>query len=172
MSPFTTEYEITMQPRLNYAAVAPEAFRAVLGLEKYLRASSLEINLIHLLKLRASQINQCAYCIDMHWKDLRAAGESEQRLYGLSAWRESPYYTPRERAALAWTEALTVLTDGFASDQVYHEVQPHFSDREMVDLSVAIATINTWNRLAVGFRAEAGKYQSPVADRVAGKHGT
>ena len=149
-----------MKPRLEGAKVAPGAYHAMLGLEHYLHESGLEIPLLHLIKLRASQINGCAYCIDMHWKDLRAVGENEQRLYGLDAWRESPYYTDRERAALAWTEAVTLITDGHVDDAVYDEVRPHFSDKELADLTLAIATINAWNRLAISFRAEAGKYQA------------
>ena len=112
-----------------------------------------------MIKLRASQVNGCAYCIDMHWKDLRAIGESEQRLYGLDAWRESPYYSDRERAALAWTEAVTLITEGHVPDAVYQEVRPHFSDKELADLTLAVATINAWNRLAIASRTEAGKYQ-------------
>jgi AhpD family alkylhydroperoxidase len=112
-----------------------------------------------MIKLRASQINGCAYCIDMHWKDARAVGESEQRLYGLDAWREAPYYTDRERAALEWTEALTDVTDGHAPDAVYDAVRGHFSDKELVDLTWAIAAINAWNRVAIAFRSEAGSYR-------------
>jgi len=148
-----------MKPRIEGAKVAPGAYHAMLGLETYLHQSGLEVPLLHLIKLRASQLNGCAYCIDMHWKDLRAVGENEQRLYGLDAWRESPYYTDRERAALAWTEAVTLITDGHVSDQVYEEVRPHFSEKELADLTFAIATINAWNRLAISLRAEAGKYQ-------------
>ena len=147
-----------MKPRIEGAKVAPGVYHAMLGLETYLHQSGIEIPLLHLIKLRASQLNGCAYCIDMHWKDLRAVGESEQRLYGLDAWRESPYYTERERAALAWTEAVTLITDGHVSDEVYEEVRPHFSEKELADLTFAIATINAWNRLAISLRAEAGKY--------------
>ncbi len=148
-----------MKPRIDGTKVAPGAYHAMLGLETYLHQSGLEIPLLHLIKLRASQINGCAYCIDMHWKDLRAVGENEQRLYGLDAWRESPYYTDRERAALAWTEAVTLIADGHVSDEVYEEVRPHFSEKELADLTLAVATINAWNRLAISLRAEAGKYQ-------------
>lgn len=148
-----------MQERFNGARVAPAGYKAVLGLEEYLHQSSLEPNLIHLIKLRASQINGCAYCIDMHWKDLRALGETEQRLYGLDAWRESPYYTERERAALAWTGAVTLITLGHASDEVYESVRKHFSEKEMADLTLAIATINVWNRLAISARTPAGDYR-------------
>jgi len=148
-----------MKARIDAAKVAPGAFHAMLGLEQYLHQSELGVPLLLLIKLRASQINGCAYCIDMHWKDLRAAGENEQRLYGLDAWRESPYYSDRERAALAWTEAVTLITDGHVSDAVYEEVRPHFSEKELADLTLAVATINSWNRLAISLRAEAGKYQ-------------
>jgi AhpD family alkylhydroperoxidase len=116
---------------------------------------------LDLVQLRASQINRCAYCIDMHWKDLRSAGETEQRLYGLDAWRESPYYSDRERAALAWTEAVTLATDGFVPDPVYDQVRSHFSEKELVDLTIAVVTINAWNRMNVAFRTEAGNYQPP-----------
>jgi AhpD family alkylhydroperoxidase len=111
------------------------------------------------MKLRASQINGCAYCLDMHWKDLRAIGESEQRMYSLDAWRECPYYTDRERAALAWTEAVTKISNGQAEDSVYEEVKKHFNDRELADLTVAVATISAWNRLAIASRMEPGTYQ-------------
>ena len=151
-----------MQPRIDGAKVAPGAYHAMLGLETYIRQSGLEISLIHLIKLRASQINGCAYCIDMHWKDARALGETEQRLYGLDAWRESPYYTDRERAALAWTEAVTRVAGGQVPDEVYEEVRPHFSEKELADLTLAIATINAWNRLAISLRAEPGKYQPAI----------
>src|SRR6266498_4159810 len=147
-----------MQARIDTAKVAPGVYKAMLGLETYLHQSGLETPLLHLIKLRASQVNGCAYCIDMHWKDLRAVGENEQRLYGLDAWRESPYYTDRERAALAWTEAVTLIADGHVSDEVYEEVRPHFSEKELADLTLAVATINAWNRLALSPRAEAGKY--------------
>ena len=148
-----------MQPRFDAAKVAPGAYKAMLGLETYLHQSGLELPLLHLIKLRASQVNGCAYCIDMHWKDLRAIGETEQRLYGLDAWHESPYYTDRERAALTWTEAVTRITDGHVPDQVYEEVRPHFSEKELADLTLAIATINAWNRLAISSRTVPGTYQ-------------
>src|SRR3954464_4763084 len=133
-----------MKPRFNAYGAAPQGYKAMVGLETYLASSSIETKLIHLIKLRASQINGCAYCIDMHWKDLRAIGESEQRLYGLDAWREANYYTPRERAALEWTEAVTLITNGHVSDAVYEKVRPHFNEKELADLTVAIATINAW----------------------------
>jgi AhpD family alkylhydroperoxidase len=148
-----------MEPRFDGTRVAPGAYHALLGLETYLHQSGLETPLLHLIKLRASQINGCAYCIDMHWKDLRAIGEGEQRLYGLDAWEESPYYTDRERAALAWTEAVTLIAGQHVPDEVYEKVRPHFSEKEMADLTFAVATINAWNRLAIASRADAGKYQ-------------
>src|SRR3954452_8280221 len=120
-----------MEPRIDYVKVAGDAFKAMVGLERYLHASSLEKPLLHLVKLRASQINGCAYCIDMHWKDLRAIGETEQRLYGLDAWRESPYYTDRERAAMEWTEAVTLVSNGHVPDRVYDAVRSQFSEKEL-----------------------------------------
>jgi AhpD family alkylhydroperoxidase len=148
-----------MQPRINALKVAPGAYHAMLGLESYIHQSGLEIPLLHLIKLRASQINGCAYCIDMHWKDLRAINETEQRLYGLDAWRESPYYSERERAALAWTEAVTLVANTHVPDEVYEEARRQFNEKELTDLTLAVAAINAWNRLAISLRAEAGQYQ-------------
>jgi len=148
-----------MEQRLNYAKVAPSGVKVMLDLEKYVRGSGLEHSLLELVKMRASQINGCAYCLDMHSKDARAAGETEQRLYGLSAWEEAPYYTPRERAALAWTEAVTRVADTHVPDSVYEAVQPHFTEKELVDLTFAVMAINAWNRLAIAFRTPAGSYQ-------------
>jgi AhpD family alkylhydroperoxidase len=148
-----------MEPRLDYGKVAPGAIRAMLELEKYVRECGLENSLIELVKLRASQINGCAYCIDMHTKDARAEGETEQRLYLLSAWREAPFYTDRERAALAWTEALTEIATYGVEDEIYDEVSEHFSEEELVNLTTAIVTINGWNRYSVSFRPEVGRYQ-------------
>ncbi|MGH9516304.1 MAG: carboxymuconolactone decarboxylase family protein [Terriglobales bacterium] len=148
-----------MQPRIDGLKVAPGAYHAMLGLESYLHQSGFDIPLLHLIKLRASQINGCAYCIDMHWKDLRAIGENEQRLYGLDAWRESPYYSDRERAALAWTDAVTLVASTHVPDEVYEEVRGQFNEKELADLTLAVATINAWNRLAIAMRADAGKYQ-------------
>jgi AhpD family alkylhydroperoxidase len=145
-----------MKARLNYPKAAYDAMEA---LERYLAESSLEKPLLFLIQLRASQLNGCAYCLDMHWKDLRAAGENEQRLYSLDAWRECPYYTDRERAALAWTEAVTRIADAHAPDAVYEEVRAHFSEREVADLTFAVATINTWNRLSIAARIVPGNYQ-------------
>ena len=152
-----------MQPRFDITTADPAVYRAMSELEKYLHQVSIEQPLLHLVKLYASEINHCAYCIDMHWKDLRALGETEQRLYGLPAWQESPYYTDRERAALAWTEAVTVVTDGYISDEAYDSVRPHFTDKELSELTMAIVTINAWNRLAIAARATPGKYQPKKA---------
>ncbi len=151
-----------MQPRIDYRKFAPEAMKAMFALETYLSTQSgLDHKLLHLLRLRASQINGCAFCIDMHWKDARALGETEQRLYGLDAWRESPYYTDPERAALNWTEALTLISSTHAPDEEYAELQKHFSEKEIVDLVYLISTINVWNRIAISTRAVPGRYQPP-----------
>jgi AhpD family alkylhydroperoxidase len=131
----------------------------MLGLEKYLHDCGLEVPLLHLVKLRASQINGCAYCLDMHWKDLRAVGENEQRLYSLDAWEESPYYTDRERAALLWTDTVTRVAATHVPDEVYEKVKPHFTEKELADLTLAVATINAWNRLAISARTTPGTYQ-------------
>ena len=152
-----------METRIAYTKVAPGAYKAMLGLEEYLHQCGLEPSLLHLVKLRASQVNGCAYCIDMHWKDLRATGESEQRLYGLDAWEESPYYSERERAALAWVEAVTKLWDGHVRDEVYQKVRGQFSEKELADLTLAVAAINAWNRLAIAGRTEPGTYQPTKA---------
>jgi AhpD family alkylhydroperoxidase len=150
-----------MQARLNAPGLAPQGFKAMLGLDSYLRTSGLDHRLLHLIKLRASQINGCAYCIDMHWKDARADGEFEQKLYGLDAWRESPYYSDRERAALEWTEAITLITQGHVPDAAFDAVRSQFSEKEIANLTLAAATINAWNRLAIAMRSEPGKYQPP-----------
>ena len=150
-----------MLPRFDYRHEAPGLYKAMSGLEQYLRGCGLEELLLHLVKLRASQINGCAFCIDMHWKDLRALGETEQRLYSLDAWRECPFYTDRERAALAWTEAVTLITDGHVPDDVYDAVRPHFTVKELSDLTLVIVTINGWNRLSIAARTEPGTYQPP-----------
>jgi len=148
-----------MEERIHYAKVAPGAYHAMLGLEHYLHDCGLEEGLLHLIKLRASQINGCAFCLDMHWKDLQAIGETEQRMYSLDAWRECPYYTERERAALAWTEAVTLVANGHVPDAVYEEAKAHFSEKELADLTLAVATINAWNRLAIAGRTTPGTYQ-------------
>src|SRR4051794_38658110 len=136
-----------MKPRMEYWKVAPVAFKAMSSLEAYLHDCGLDKALLHMVKLRASQMNGCAYCIDMHWKDARAVGEAEQRLYGLDAWQESPYYTDRERAAFSWTEAVTNLADGHVSDAAYDAARAHFGEKELADLTWAIAAINAWNRV-------------------------
>jgi AhpD family alkylhydroperoxidase len=148
-----------MAERLNYAKAFPEGIHALRGMEKAIRESGLEPSLIELVKIRASQLNGCAYCLDMHTKDARALGETEQRIYTLNAWHETPFFTQRERAALAWTEAITNIQQGHASDAAYEEARAQFSEAEIVRLTLAIAQINTWNRIAIGFRVEPGTYQ-------------
>jgi len=148
-----------MEQRFNYFKAAPDAYKAMSGLEAYLHGCGLEQGLLHLVKLRASQINGCAFCLDMHWKDLRAIGEEEQRLYSLDAWRECPWYSDRERAALAWTEALTLITQGHVPDAVYEEARKQFNEKELTDLSIAITTINAWNRLSIAARTTPGTYK-------------
>ena len=148
-----------MGARIDYSKVSPGVLEVMFGFGKYLHTSGLPKQLLDLVYLRASQLNGCAYCLDMHWKDLRAEGESEQRLYGLDAWEESPYYTDRERAALAWTEAVTRLTNRAVPDAVFAEARRHFSEKELADLTLAIVGINGWNRLNVAFRTQAGDYQ-------------
>jgi AhpD family alkylhydroperoxidase len=154
-----------MQARLTYGKAAPGAIRAMSALESYVDECGLERPLLELVKLRASQINGCAYCIDMHTKDARAAGETEQRLYELNAWRETPFYTDRERAALAWAEAVTLISQTHAPDDVYEEARRHFSDEELVNLTLAVVAINGWNRLAISFRSVPGAYQPRQAER-------
>ena len=149
-----------MQPRIAYAKAAPGAAQAMQGLERYLATTNLEPALLDLVKLRASQINGCAYCIDRHWKDARARDESEQRLYGLDAWRESPYYSDRERAALAWTEAVTLVALDHVPDAVYEQARECFAETELVNLTLAVVAINGWNRLAISFRSTPGHYKS------------
>jgi AhpD family alkylhydroperoxidase len=148
-----------MEPRIDVGAVAPGAYKAVFGVEVYLRHCGLEESLLHLIKLRTSQINGCAFCIDMHWKDLKAIGETEQRLYSLDAWRETPFYSDRERAALAWTEAVTKITEGHVPDEVFEKVRAKFSEKEIADLTVAVGAINLWNRIAISTRSVPGAYQ-------------
>ena len=148
-----------MEPRIDYLKSARGAYHALLGIEHYLEQSGLEVSLQNLIKLRVSQINGCAYCIDMHWKDLRAAGESEQRLYGLDAWEESPYYTDRERAALAWAESVTNIQEGHVPDGVFERVKKFFNDKELADLTLAVTAINSWNRLSIAARTVPGTYQ-------------
>ena len=142
-----------MQTRMNYYKVAPEALKPMLDLEAYLKSCGLEHSLVELVKTRASQINGCAYCLHMHTRDARAAGETEARLYLLNAWHESQLYTARERAALQWTEALTLVAETHAPDEAYEAVKAQFAEKELVNLTLLITTINAWNRLAIGFRA-------------------
>jgi AhpD family alkylhydroperoxidase len=148
-----------MEQRINYTEQASGALKAMYGLENYLHHSSIEPNLLHLIKFRVSQINGCAYCLDMHSKDLRALGETEQRLYCLDAWRETPFYTDRERAALEWAEALTLVTEGHVPDEAFNIVKEQFSEKEIIDLTMAVVTINSWNRISIAFRTTPGTYQ-------------
>jgi AhpD family alkylhydroperoxidase len=148
-----------MEARIDYTKVDRGVFDAMLGIEKYLHGCGIDSKLQNLIRLRASQINGCAYCIDMHWKDLRAAGETEQRLYGLDAWKESPYYNDRERAVLAWTEAVTNIREGHVPDEVYEEVREFFNEKELADLTLCVASINSWNRLNIAARTVPGAYK-------------
>jgi AhpD family alkylhydroperoxidase len=147
-----------MTERIEYSKVGTGAYKAVLAMETYVRHCGLERSLIELIKLRASYLNGCAYCVDMHSKDALAEGESEQRIFAVPVWRETPFFTPRERAALAFTEAVTLIAGG-VPDDVYDATRRHFSDEEMVSLTMAVATINVWNRLAITFRSGVGSYQ-------------
>lgn len=149
-----------MKERLNYQKVAPEALKPMLELEKYVATSGLERSLYELVKTRASQINGCAYCLDMHTKDARKSGETEQRLYVLSAWRETSFYTPKERAALAWTEAVTQISEQGVSKELFEATSQHFEEKELVALTMAIVAINGWNRLAISFGTIPGSYQT------------
>jgi len=142
-----------MRERLDYEKASPAGYKAMLGLEQFVKKCGLEHPLLELVKMRASQINGCAFCLKMHSSDARKAGESEERLYLLDAWEEAPVYSPRERAALAWTEALTLITEGHAPDAVYDEARRHFSETELVNLTLAIVAINGWNRISIGFRS-------------------
>lgn len=148
-----------MEARFNPYTAAPGAYKAMSGLEQYLHSCGLEESLLHLIKLRVSQINGCAFCLDMHWKDLRAIGENEQRLYSLDAWRECPWYSDRERAALAWAEAVTLITNGHVPDALYQQTRSHFNEKELTDLTLAITTINAWNRISIASRTPPGTYQ-------------
>jgi AhpD family alkylhydroperoxidase len=153
---------------MSYLKAAPGARDALLRLTEYVSHSGLEESLLNLVNLRASQMNGCAFCIDMHWKDLRAMGQSEETLYMLDAWRESPGYTERERAALAWAEAVTRVTDGHVPDDVYQDARRQFSDAELANLTLAVATINAWNRMNIAFRTPAGHYRPAVKTGKAG----
>ena len=152
-----------MKQRIDYRKVAPGAYKAMLGIEAYVRGSGLERPLLELVKTRVSQINGCAHCLDMHTKEARAAGETEQRLYLLAAWRDAPFYSDRERAALDWAEALTQISTNDVPDELYAEVRRHFDEKALVDLTLAIVAINGWNRLAVPFRSDTGSYQPKAA---------
>jgi AhpD family alkylhydroperoxidase len=148
-----------MEQRINAFQGGPEALRAMYGLSQYLAKSSVEEHLLDLVYFRVSQINGCAYCLDMHSKDLRAMGESEQRLYVLDAWRDAPLYTERERAALAWAEAVTKIPNGDVPNEIYNWAKEQFSEKELIDLTMAIITINSYNRINIAFRTQAGDYQ-------------
>ena len=148
-----------MEARLDYAKASPEAFKAMVQMEGVVRRSGIDSKLLELIKIRASQLNGCAYCIDMQTKDARFKGENEQRIYALDAWRETPFFTQQERAALAWAETLTNIQIGHAPDAVYQELSRNFSAEERVSLTLAITTINVWNRIAIGFRLVPGTYQ-------------
>jgi AhpD family alkylhydroperoxidase len=152
-----------MQARLDYGTVAPGAQEAMLGLEEYVHGAGLEPALLELVKIRASQLNGCAYCLDMHTKDARARGEKEQRLYAVAAWHEAPFFTERERAALAWTEAVTLIGATRVPDAAYEAARRHFDEKALVDLTMAVIAINGWNRLAVAFRTVPGSYRPDLA---------
>lgn len=152
--------------RLDYRRIAPAAMTAMLDVQSYVDGCNLEKKLLELVKLRASEINGCAYCVDMHSKDARALGESEQRLYAVAVWREAPFFSDRERAALAWTESVTLVSQTGVPDEVYELARSQFSEKELVDLTMAIIAINGWNRLAVSFRALAGTYQPAGAAEI------
>lgn len=148
-----------MEQRIDYWKVAPQGLAAFRRLQTYIEGCGLESSLMELVKARASQINGCAYCVDMHTRDARRAGETEQRLYALPVWRETPFFTERERAALAWTEAVTRIGGGSTDDPVYKALQAQFSEKEIVDLTLAVIAINGWNRLAIPFRTPPGSYR-------------
>ena len=160
MAPPSLENSVKrMQARLNYRSADPGVLEAMRGLSDHVRASGIEISLLHLVEIRASQLNGCAWCLDMHSKDAREAGETEQRLYLLPAWREAPFFTPRERAALAWTEAVTLVAESHVPDEIYEEARQQFTEKELVDLTLAVIAINGWNRLNVSFRTVVGAYR-------------
>jgi AhpD family alkylhydroperoxidase len=152
--------EIKMKPRIDSRRVNPKARQLLLGINAYLHDSSLGGRLLHLVEIRASQINGCAQCLDMHTQDARAEGETEQRLYTLDAWRETPFFDERERAALEWTEAVTLVAETHIPDEVYERVRQHFNEQELVDLTLAVTQINTWNRLNIACRTLAGGYRA------------
>ena len=148
-----------MTQRIDYSKVGAGAYKAVLGLETYVRNCGLEHSLIELIKLRASYINGCAYCVDMHSKDALAEGETAQRIFAVPVWRETPFFTPRERAALAFTETVTLISKDGVPEEVYQATRKHFSEEEMVNLTAAVITINAWNRLAITFQSDVGSYE-------------
>ena len=155
-----------MKPRIDVFRVAPRGLQAMLDFQSHVNGFGLESSLIELVKMRASQINGCAYCLDMHSKDARAHGETEQRLYLLDAWREAPFYTDRERAALAWTEAVTRISDHRTTDALYAATREHFSEEELVGLTLAIVAINGWNRVAISLGTDVGSYRPGAGNRV------
>ena len=155
-----------MKRRIDVARLDPGGYKLMYGFSGYLAKSSLDGKLVDLIHLRVSQINGCAYCLDMHWKDLKAAGESDQRLYSLDAWRETTFYSERERAALAWAEATTSIRDGHVPDAVFDEARAHFSEQELADLTLAVVAINGWNRLNIAFRTPAGTYRPGQFDNL------
>lgn len=156
-----------MQARIDFRKASPAAAQTMFDMEAYLAKCSIERPLLHLIKMRASQINGCAHCIDMHSKDARFEGETEQRLYALDAWRETPFYSARERAALAWTEAVTLVSQTHIPDDVFEVARAQFSEAELADLTLAVVVINGWNRIAIGFRTEVGGYKPAGTARIA-----
>jgi AhpD family alkylhydroperoxidase len=157
-----------MNSRIDFRKVSPAAIKTMYDMESYLARSSIERPLLLLVKMRASQINGCAYCLDMHSKDARNEGETEQRLYALDAWRETPFYSERERAALIWTEALTLVAQTHVPDEAYAAARSQFSESELLDLTLAVVAINGWNRVAIGFRIDVGGYKPAVRAAAAG----
>lgn len=158
MTAFSDTVADPQTPRIDYARVAPGVVRAHMALESYVRSSGLESSLIHLIKLRASYLNRCAYCVDMHTKDARLENETDQRLYAVAVWHETPFFTPRERAALSWTDAVTEVGKTHVPDEVFDEVRRHFTDTEIANLTAAVVVINGWNRFAVSMRQPVGSY--------------
>ncbi len=156
-----------MTPRIDITKTGMKAVQALLHTQHFVNNCGLEYSELEFVKMRASQINGCAYCLDMHSKDLRASGETEQRIYLLNAWREAPFYNAREQAALEWTEALTLITDGHVPDEIYNKVREQFSEEEIVNLTLAVAAINSWNRLCISLRVPAGTYQPRLTSQAA-----
>jgi AhpD family alkylhydroperoxidase len=156
-----------VKTRINYGKEAPGVYEAMDAIDQYIQQCGLERRLVLLVQLRASQVNGCAVCLDMHWKDLRVLGETEQRMYSLDAWRECPYYSDRERAALEWTEAVTTVASEHVPDRIYDEVKRHFSEKELADLTLVVAGINAWNRLSVAARLAPGNYKPAEAPALA-----